>query len=68
MKIKLSFHIIRACFSGTSPEEDGDYRYRKHALHACPLSRKAIAYDAISTENYQKSVDADKTSRRSPNA
>ncbi len=51
MKIKLSFHIIRECFSGTSPEENGDYR--KHAPHECPLSRKAIAYDVISTENYQ---------------
>lgn len=66
MKIKLNFHIIRECFSGTSHEEEGDYR--KHALHTCPLSRKAIAYSVISTENYQNSVDADKTSRRSPNA
>lgn len=66
MKIKLIFHIIRACFSGTSPEEGDDYR--KHALHACPLSRKAIAYDVISTENYQNSVDDDKISRRSANA
>lgn len=58
--------MIRDHLSGTSPEEEGDYR--KHAPHACPLSRKTIAYDAISTENYQNSVDADKISRRSPNA
>ncbi len=37
MKIKLIFHIIRAFFSGTSPEKEDDDK--KHALHAYPLSR-----------------------------